>query len=164
MYKETMREGIFADIEGNIYSNKSGIMKPVKPCKVHNSRSKKQYWTTSYGLVHRLVASAFIKDPTGFVINHLDGNPSNNRVSNLEVVTQKENHLHAIANGFAPLGEHHGRAQYSDFLLLTALREILSGSSVRSTALKHGISQSYLNRLKNKVYRKDLWDHLNEQV
>jgi hypothetical protein len=110
------------------------------------------------------VASAFIKNPTGFVVNHLDGDPSNNRVSNLEVVTQKENHLHALANGLAPLGEKHGRAVHGDSLLLTALREILSGSSVRATALKYGISQSYLNRLKNKAYRKDLWDRLNEQV
>ena len=164
MYKETMKEGVFADIEGNIYSNRSGIMKPVKPCKVNNSRSKKQYWTTSYGLVHRLVASAFIKNPTGYVVNHLDGDPSNNRVSNLEVVTQKENHLHALANGLAPLGEKHGRAVHDDSLLLTALREILSGSSVRATALKYGISQSYLNKLKNKAHRKDLWDRLNEQV
>ena len=164
MYKETMKDGIFADIEGNIYSNRSGMMKPLKPCKVNNSRSKKQYWTTPNGLVHRLVASAFIKDPTGFVINHLDGNPSNNRVSNLEVVTQKENHLHAIATGLAPLGEKHGRAVYEDSLLLTALREILSGNSVNATAKKYGISQSYLNKLKNKAYRKDLWDQLNEQV
>ena len=31
-------------------------------------------------------------------------------------------------------------------------------------AKKYGISQSYLNKLKNKAYRKDLWDQLNEQV
>ena len=164
MYKATMKDGIFADIEGNIYSNRSGIMKPVKPCKVNNSRSKKQYWTTAYGLVHRLVASAFIGNPTGLVINHLDGNPSNNSAKNLEIVTQRENHLHAIAAGFAPLGELHGRAKYSDSLLLTALREVISGNSVSSTAKKHGISQSYLNKLKLKVYRKDLWVQLQEQV
>ena len=159
-----MIQNIFADELGNIYSNKSGILKPIKPCKVNNKRSKKQYWTTSYGLVHRLVASAFIRNPTGFVINHLDGNPSNNQVSNLEVVTQKENHLHAIANDLAPLGEKHGKAVYSDALLLKVLREILSGNSVNATAKKHGISQSYLNKLKNKVYRKDLWDQLQEEV
>ena len=58
MYKATMKRRRIPSQE-KMYSNKSGIMKPVKPCKVNNSRSKKQYWTTSYGLVHRLVASAF---------------------------------------------------------------------------------------------------------
>ena len=164
MLKETMVAGIFADAEGNIYASRKKGLKLVKPLKVNNSRSKKQYWTTSYGLVHRLVASAFIKDPTGFVINHKDGNPSNNQATNLEVVTQQENHLHALATGLAPIGERHGRAKYSDALLLDALKSILAGNSVRATATMFGISQSYLNKLKNKVYRKDLWDQLLEKV
>lgn len=47
--------------------------------------------------VHRLVASHFISDiPQGYVINHKDFNKSNNNVENLEIVTQKENVLHAV--------------------------------------------------------------------
>ena len=42
--------------------------------------------------VHTLVAEAFIGPrPEGLVIDHIDGNPKNNHVSNLEYVTQKEN-------------------------------------------------------------------------
>jgi len=42
--------------------------------------------------IHRLVVSAFIgKIPEGMVIDHLDGDPSNNHVSNLEIVTYHEN-------------------------------------------------------------------------
>lgn len=38
-----------------------------------------------YKRVHRLVASAFIPNPNNFpVINHIDENPSNNIVTNLE--------------------------------------------------------------------------------
>jgi hypothetical protein len=46
--------------------------------------------------VHSLVADAFIgKRPSGFTINHIDGNKLNNSVNNLEYCTYKENNYHA---------------------------------------------------------------------
>lgn len=50
-------------------------------------------------LVHRLVAEAFIpiiEDKTS--INHIDGNPKNNHVSNLEWCDYTENNNHAFDN------------------------------------------------------------------
>lgn len=41
--------------------------------------------------IHRLVAAAFLGEVAGKVVNHLDCNPKNNCVSNLEIVTQKSN-------------------------------------------------------------------------
>lgn len=47
----------------------------------------------AYGL-HRLVALAFIPNPDNKpVVNHIDGNPSNNYPTNLEWVTRSENSL-----------------------------------------------------------------------
>ena len=43
-------------------------------------------------MVHRLVAEAFIPNPSNFsVINHKDENPANNAVDNLEWCTQRYN-------------------------------------------------------------------------
>ena len=52
--------------------------------------------------VHRLVASAFCTNPDPEiknVVNHIDGNPSNNNAENLEWCTQQENSQHAIRTG-----------------------------------------------------------------
>lgn len=50
-------------------------------------------------LVHRLVGFAFIPLVEGKeCINHIDGNPKNNRVENLEWCNHKENNNHAFEN------------------------------------------------------------------
>ncbi|PTF77583.1 NUMOD4 domain-containing protein [Staphylococcus chromogenes] len=51
-------------------------------------------------LVHRLVAFALIPMIEGKnCINHIDGNPKNNNVDNLEWCNHSENNRHALENG-----------------------------------------------------------------
>ena len=55
---------------------------------------------SKYGTwLHRLLALAFIPNPKNKPeVNHIDGNPMNNDLSNLEWVTKAENVAHAQAN------------------------------------------------------------------
>jgi hypothetical protein len=48
---------------------------------------------------HRLVAQHFIANPNNHpVVSHIDNNPTNNHVSNLQWVTQSTNILHCVAS------------------------------------------------------------------
>ena len=149
-----------------VYSDKTGVLKELKqaPFKPHkqgkNTAPYIQVSVTGCTLLHRLIADTFIAPVQGKTVNHKDGNPSNNALDNLEVVSQKENHQHAAATGLMPNGEAHRRAKFTDQELLHALREIQTGASVKSTAKKYGITQSYLNKVKNKVYRAYLMESL----
>jgi hypothetical protein len=49
--------------------------------------------------VHRLVAFTFLSNKNNnLVVNHIDGNKENNNISNLEIITQKQNIKHAWDN------------------------------------------------------------------
>ena len=49
--------------------------------------------------VHRLVVMAFIGEPSKEMVNHKDGDKTNNVLSNLEWATRSENELHAYNTG-----------------------------------------------------------------
>jgi hypothetical protein len=49
-------------------------------------------------IVHRLVALNFISNDNNLVVNHINGIKTDNKVTNLELVTILENNLHCIKN------------------------------------------------------------------
>ena len=51
--------------------------------------------------VHRIIAKLFVENPENKpFVNHLDCNRANNKVSNLEWATSKENNEYALEYGF----------------------------------------------------------------
>ena len=157
---KTKYENYFIDKLGNVYSNKSGIIKPLKQRIGANG-----YYVVNLSikgkhtpkLVHRLMAETFIGDIAKLTINHKDGNKLNNSLLNLEIVSQKENNRHALKTGLTPIGENHSRAKISDADLVNMIHEIQDGLNTVKASSKYGLSQSYVSKVMRKIYRKDIW-------
>jgi NUMOD4 motif len=120
----------------------------------------KDFQTKKTFKVHRLVAAAFILNPGDKpCVNHLDGCKTNSVVSNLEWVTSKENHDHAIA-----IGLKKNPAVDNGKLKLTAenvrqAKELRSlGYSLESIGRTIGVSGAYAGRLL--AGKSEYWKHL----
>lgn len=92
----------YVTIDGDVYSKKSGGFKKLKPSNATRYPSVRlcyngKTYTTN---IHRMVAETFIHNPDGLeVVNHKDGDKTNNHISNLEWCTMQHNLQHAYDTG-----------------------------------------------------------------
>lgn len=106
--------------------------------------------------IHALVAHAFIGPrPKGFEVNHKNGVKTDNRATNLEYVTSKQNKAHASENGLAYVGELNSSAKLDE----AKVREIRSRYipwrvSARFLAVQFGVTKaSILSVVNRKTWR-----------
>lgn len=86
---------IKANLVNNKYVNRPGRLLKQKEAKGYKTVSLCVDYEATTWRVHRLVAMAFIPNPDSKPqVNHIDGNPANNCVNNLEWCTAKENQWH----------------------------------------------------------------------
>ena len=100
------QNGLFAvTASGIVYrKTKSGYIEAPQHKTSQGGRRKAVTATTNKKqkmyYVHRIVAEAWMPNPNDYPqINHIDGNPSNNHVSNIEWCTAKHNMQHAVRTG-----------------------------------------------------------------
>ena len=112
--------------------------------------------------VHRFVCLAFLgQKPKGLEINHKDGNKLNNRPSNLEYVTRKENVKHAYDNKLMrpKVGSSNGMAKLKESDVLEIRAHAASSGRYygrKQLAIKYGVSEctikEVVTRRRNKFY------------
>lgn len=136
-------------------------------------------------LVHRLVAEAFITPlKKGLVVNHKDFDRANNCLSNLEVVSQKENMKHFHENKVKPprinkpkaplkgaqVGDKHWMRRHPEKILrgealksklteeqvLAIKKDRESGMLYKDIVVKYGISIAHVSR----IILNKRWGHL----
>jgi hypothetical protein len=118
------------------------------------------------GYVHRLVAEAFIPNPENKPeINHIDGDKSNNNVSNLEWVTRKENVKHEFDTGLGYVpnlkGENHGSSKLTNSQVIDIyLSYHKDGVRIYELAKKFNIGESAIAL----IVKGKSWKHITKEL
>lgn len=109
-------------------------------------------------LVHRLVGMYFIKNHKNKPeINHIDSNPINNHVSNLEWVTRSENLLHGYKYGnISRKGDNHNYRKLNSQDVKEIKDLLKKGLSQYKIAKMYGVWQTNISHINTGRS----WDHL----
>ncbi|WP_434577546.1 NUMOD4 motif-containing HNH endonuclease [Pseudomonas sp. Z1-6] len=110
--------------------------------------------------VHRLVAEAFHgAPPEDAVVNHLDGDKTNNNASNLEWTTVQGNTAHSYETGLqvGRKGAAHHNTRISEESVRAIVQRLVAGDYQSVIASDFGVGQAQISLI-NLGKR---WDHLD---
>lgn len=147
-----IEKNYYVDIEGRVYSNrKFNKITELKQYKTGHKEYVKVRISKKDHFVHRLVATAFLNNPENKeTVNHIDGNKSNNHVSNLEWSTRSENTQHAYNTGLHK--PYTGIKDKGNNKFVQEWKELLNqGMSFRKIGKLYNVSHHTVSRTINKI-------------
>lgn len=109
--------------------------------------------------VHRLVLLAFVGPcPDGLQCRHLDGDRTNNALSNLCWGTISENMSDRRKHKTTAKGSRNGNAKLTENIVVDIRREYHSGClTQRQLAQKHGVCKNLIGL----IVRREIWEHVD---
>ena len=140
----------------SMYFKNNHVFKPrIKEMQIYTNKHRRCYVSIhkdgirKNATVHRLVAIAFIPNPNNLPeVNHIDGNPSNNHVNNLEWCTKRQNLKHEYdhnLNKFKARNEKNSKPVVrDDGVIYESTRACARAMGVTQSAIKdilHGRKQ-----------------------
>ena len=104
--------------------------------------------------VARLVATEFIRTPESKEqVNHKDGDKTNNKIENLEWVSNTQNRKHAVENKLHAYGERHHKSKLKQ-KDINYIRNNYPKMTQKKLALKYNIDKSIISKIvNNKIWR-----------
>jgi hypothetical protein len=108
--------------------------------------------------VHALVCSAFygVKPADADLVAHADGNPANNRASNLRWATFVENERDKFEHGRSLRGEGHHRHKLTEVQVIDIRSRYASGEAIKGMSAEFGVSYFAIWA----VVKRKTWRHL----
>lgn len=109
---------------------------------------------------HRLVMEAFVGVcPKGYQVNHIDHNPSNNYLTNLEYVTPSENVRHSFKHGRARRDCENSPGTILTNDQVKVIKERVSlGDKTKEIAKDYKVTKGIINNIKNgKTWQEIPW-------
>lgn len=147
--------------DGSFWSRKrrgtSGVFGPWQRIKATQQKQRGGYLQVgmyegdqrSFKKVHVLVLEAFVGEcPQGHEARHLDGNPANNRLSNLAWGTPEENHADKEVHGRVPRGGCHANAKLTQ-QQVDEIRRRRPGETLSRLATEFGVSDVLISQIAN---------------
>lgn len=127
--------------DGRIFSSKTNaFLKPYANKQGYCTIILYKEGVRNRWLVHRLVAEHFIgKAPRGMMVNHINHNPEDNHVSNLEWVTNQENQ-------FASLNHPNGRRFYKEFKYVYK-GQVITVVNLPEFCKEHGLHNGHMSHV-----------------
>jgi hypothetical protein len=127
---------------------------------LYNSITKKQ----KKFAIHRLVALYFVEGDKTLDVNHLDGDKSNNKASNLEWCTKGENNSHAFRTGLrSQNGTKNPSNTYSEEQIHHICRLLEKGMTTRSISEQvFGVYENKYKSLINHIKGRRRWNEISE--
>lgn len=124
----------------------------------HKGKEQKQY------RIHRFIwecLNGLIID--NIVINHINGNKKYNRIENLELISVKENVIHAFKTGLkeGSKGINNGMSKLSEIEATKLINEIITtNNSNKYFGELYGLHPNYISLIRHKRRWRYLWEKI----
>lgn len=106
---------------------------------------------------HKIIALTFLGErPPGLIVCHNDGNPLNNKVTNLRYATYKDNSHDSLIHGTLLFGEKSRNAKLKRANVIAMREMYANGVPVGKIAANLGVNYRNVSR----IIRKERWAHV----
>lgn len=143
--------GYTCDELGNVYSVRMGPLRKLKPRRFTNGYlgyDLRRDGGTFVVLAHRVIAEAFFGEiPKGMTVNHLDFDKTNNSIANLEIISRRDNYLHAVDGGRMSCGEGHPGSKLKAYEVIQIRDLVGYGLTQGWVASQYKVSQSVVHKI-----------------
>lgn len=138
---------------------KNGVILNRKP-QIVQGYAKIKFKQKMIGLHQIISFLKYGKENIGLVVNHIDGNKLNNNPNNLEIVTQKDNAIHAYKLGlrvpYKPKGTEHTNSILTDDDVRKIRLLLASDMLIKDIAKIYNIHYSVISKIKSG----ERWKHV----